>query len=1096
MKPSFDFHSGDALEHLEPRLLLSGTWSSPISIDYGDSGQYCDIAFRDDGTMAMAYYDPSLVSVSDADLVFSYLKKESDGYSYSGITDWLHKTGDEGKWPSIALGTYNEAHISYYDVSSGDLRYVTYTESWSTAVTVDSAGNVGEYTRIALDSSQNPHIIYYDRTNTQLKYAYYDGASWHIEAVAGVGSVSDTDFPRVNHLASLAIDYFNTPHVSFYDKTTGDLKYAVRTGGGWVIQTVDSTGNVGVDNALALDSSAHPHIAYFDYTNTDIRYAVYNGSTWDIETVNNTANYAGEAVDMVLDGADYPHISYKDQTANKLGYAYQDAGGWHLSTLDSEDYTGQQTSIAMDADGNVVVTYRKDLASDKKLKLVYGTGIGVAQPPDAPDLAVQVDLPAGQQWLPGDKTVVPVVVTNVGNLNASGPIWVELYASEDTVLDGGDIYIDDLDASVNLSSGQSQTFKFLLVIPPYAQPGEYYFIAQVTPDLSVGDANAGNDTNSSDAPAEVVWKFGNFDPARQNTKLMVTGMDVGQGDVPVTFVLTGGGEAEIVGGDQFDQIVLKNTTEKSTLKIVTKGGMLTSIGTIIVEGSLGALDAKTATIRGNVIVGGTLKNLTLGNVDAAHTISINDDGVAFDPKKMLLTATLGSVYDADFDTHGIPIKSLTVAQWCGGTITAPWIGNINSKGDKKTGASGDFNVSLMLDGSGDPKLTLGNVKVADDASTGEWNITGNVGNVTIAGDLDDMDLKSGGDVKSIKVGDVSGCQLDIDGALGTFQAGDVQWSGIGADSIKSFKAGYFADSEVEVDGAVGTFMVGDWNDSDLGADSLNTLKAGSFHRGRFYLAGKDVVAGKPVLNSAKVGNITDSAEQPDDRGWEINGPTGAVSTGIVTDWRLRAYSVKKLAMDKAGNVVVEVLGAIGSVQAVSWDTGRLEGGTIGSVSMIGNKKMGTPGSFSYAEIIATGQGALPGKPVIGKLSIPVMADNLTIEANGNVGSVSVGFMHDSQLLLGSQGLSAGDRSDFSDGAGGTNEFALKSLTLTGYVSKPGEPASFFESSSVGAWNIGTVKFAQQPAQASGKIEYNTLGKITNAPLLGAPPDPFDLIQVI
>ena len=76
----------------------------------------------------------------------------------------------------------------------------------------------------------------------------------------------------VGKFTSIAIDSNGFKHISYYDNTNDDLKYATDMTGSWVITSVDTSGSVGVHTSIAIDSNDGVHISYYDATNNDLKY--------------------------------------------------------------------------------------------------------------------------------------------------------------------------------------------------------------------------------------------------------------------------------------------------------------------------------------------------------------------------------------------------------------------------------------------------------------------------------------------------------------------------------------------------------------------------------------------------------------------------------------------------------------------------------------------------------------------------------------------------------------------------------------------------------------------------------------------------------
>ena len=76
----------------------------------------------------------------------------------------------------------------------------------------------------------------------------------------------------VGSSSSIAVGGSGAIHISYYDRTNGDLKYATDATGAWVAQTLDSAGVVGWYTSIAIDGAGAIHSSYYDQTNGDLKY--------------------------------------------------------------------------------------------------------------------------------------------------------------------------------------------------------------------------------------------------------------------------------------------------------------------------------------------------------------------------------------------------------------------------------------------------------------------------------------------------------------------------------------------------------------------------------------------------------------------------------------------------------------------------------------------------------------------------------------------------------------------------------------------------------------------------------------------------------
>ena len=256
----------------------------------------------------------------------------------------------------------------------------------------DPGKYMGMFSSIELDSSGRPHISYMgiEGNMKYVKYAHYDGGTWRQETIGLVGG-------NMTIGTSIAIDAQDKPHVTFaQEEPTWALKYAQRGSGGWSLESVEESYQVGHRSSLILAADSSPHVTYTTSRDNYSAYAYRDSAGWNVESAPGygalaqgpdgvfhamtwkhnwlySSSYSGGAwsdpqsvvpggfgVAMVIDAAGRTHVAHQELNADKLYYSLREGDSWTTEVVDGSGdvFTAAQVGLALDPQGRPMISYQ------------------------------------------------------------------------------------------------------------------------------------------------------------------------------------------------------------------------------------------------------------------------------------------------------------------------------------------------------------------------------------------------------------------------------------------------------------------------------------------------------------------------------------------------------------------------------------------------------------------------------------------------------------------------------------------------------------------------------------------------------------------
>ncbi len=418
-------------------------WGEDIRVTFDPAGSYRpSLAIDSNNNVHIAWRD-----YRNGNFEIYYTKLDNNGNTLVEDTRLTFAPYSSYR-PSLGIDSNNNVHITWEDERDGnwEIYYTKLDNNGNTLVddtrlTFNSTHSF--WPSIAIDSNNNVHITWYDGRDGNDEIYYTKLGNNGNTLVDDTRLTFDSRFSRV---PTIAIDSNNNVHITWHDWRDGNYEI--------YYTKLDNDGNTLVDDrrltfdgafstapSIAIDSNNNVHITWEDERdgNEEIYYTKLdnNGNTLVDDTRLTFAGGGSWYPSIVIDSNNNVHITWHDWRDGNLEVYYTklDNNGNTLvddTRLTFASYSAAHSPIAIDSNNNVHIAWGDD--RDGNEEIYYKRSY--ASLPELPDL----EITPSDIWFspeePFEEELVTIFanVSNIGDVDANNVRVV--YYADDYLMDG------------------------------------------------------------------------------------------------------------------------------------------------------------------------------------------------------------------------------------------------------------------------------------------------------------------------------------------------------------------------------------------------------------------------------------------------------------------------------------------------------------------------------------------------------------------------------------------------------------------------------------------------------------------------------------